>query len=191
MLGCRLSSEVERPGDQASAGPPADLFDTGEQTVDELYCAYAPLLRHIAISKFDVPRTDAEGLVHDVFATYLATRLRVFNVRAYLIAAVCQASKRYRHRRRGEESLGEIDAWACEISDAEIEAVTARMTLAAMLARLSPRCREILCRRYLKDESTEFIADGMQIRPANVLYVLHGCRKRARQMYEELTTVRR
>lgn len=167
------------------AALPAEVFGD----IDHVYHSYAPLLRHIAMRKFSIPSADAEALVHDVFATYIATQSRVFNVRSYLIAAVCQAAKRYRHHRRGEEPL---DAeMLCEIDDAEIEAITARMTLAATLARLNPRCREILRRRYLQDESTTTIADGMQMTTDNVLYVLHGCRKRAREMYDELTKVRR
>jgi len=165
--------------------PPDPLGD-----LDQVYHSYAPLLRNIAMRKFDIPVGDAEAIVHDVFATFIATQSRVFNVRAYLIAAVCQASKRYRHHRRGEEPLTGAEM-SCEMDDAEIEAVAARMTLAATLERLNPRCREILRRRYLQDESTEVIADGMRMKPDNVLYVLHGCRKRAREMYDELTKVRR
>src|SRR6266850_4198601 len=77
---------------------PAEVFGD----IDYVYHSYAPLLRNIAMRKFSIPSADAEALVHDVFATYIATQSRVFNTRSYLIAAVCQAAKRYRHHRRGD-----------------------------------------------------------------------------------------
>lgn len=136
-----------------------------------------------------VPSADAEALVHDVFATYIATQSRVFDTRAYLIAAICQAARRYHHRRRGEAPFD--DTTPCDSDDAEIEAIMERLTLRATLARLKPRCQEILRRRYLQDESTTTIADEMQMTTDNVNYVLHGCRKEARAVYEELARVRR
>src|SRR5207244_7418873 len=52
--------------------------------------------------------------------------------------------------------------------ESEIEGITARMTFAATLARLNARCREILRRRYLQDESTTTIADGMRMTTAHL-----------------------
>src|SRR5689334_7855765 len=126
---------------------PSVMPATASGDIDQVYQSYAPLLRHIAMRKFAIPGADAEGLVHDVFATYIATQSRVFDTRAYLIAAICRAAKRYRHHRRGEAPLDDGAATLCEIDDTEIETIMARLTLAATLARLKPRCREILRRR--------------------------------------------
>src|ERR1051325_7336126 len=100
----------------AAHAPTAPVVPKGpSDDVDHVYQTYAPLLRHLAMRKFAIPSQDAEGLVHDVFATYIATQSRVFDTRAYLIAAICQAAKRYRHHRRGEAPLDEEVATLCEI----------------------------------------------------------------------------
>jgi RNA polymerase sigma factor (sigma-70 family) len=168
-----------------------ELPTQGHYDFDAVYREYAPLLRHIAWRRCSVPLADAEAIVHEVFATYIAAQSRVSNLRAYLISGIYQAANRYRHHRRGEEPLTDEVKSTCEIDDAEIDMITARLALTAALARLRPRCREILRRRYLQDEDTRTIASEMQISTDNVAYVLHGCRKRLRETYDELTRVQR
>src|SRR5437588_10186366 len=70
-----------------------------------MYATYVPLLRRIAVRKFGIPRSDAEALVHDVFATYLANPTNVRNVHTYLIGAICNASRQYRRRDATERAL--------------------------------------------------------------------------------------
>jgi len=48
----------------------ADVRPPGH--IDGIYREFAPLMRRIASRKFGIPNADAEALVHDVFATYLA-----------------------------------------------------------------------------------------------------------------------
>ena len=48
------------PGE--SQGAPASF--------EEAYLRFAPLLRKIAAKKYGIPLSEAEPLVHDVFATY-------------------------------------------------------------------------------------------------------------------------
>jgi RNA polymerase sigma factor (sigma-70 family) len=154
-----------------------------------VYYDVAPLLRYLAIQRCAVPPEDAEGLVHDVFATYLRMRDRVRgDARTYLVAAIYRASRRYWHRRRGEEALTD-DVAAERACGATDDAVALRLALASMLARLSPRCREAFRRYYLEEEPTEAIASAMKTSPGNVRYILHGCRKRARSIFEQITRV--
>ena len=154
-----------------------------------VYQDVAPLLRYLAVHRCSVPPDDAEALVHDVFATYLRTRERVRGeARTYLVAAIYRASRRYWHHRRGEEPLSAhaAEETACEATD---DAVALRLALASMLSQLSPRCREAFRRYYLDDEPTESIAAAMKTSPGNIRYILHGCRKRARSIFEQITRV--
>ena len=57
-----------------------------ETRFDDVYDAYRPLLRKIAMGKFHVPRADVDTLVHDVFTTYLAHQDRVRELHPYLIS---------------------------------------------------------------------------------------------------------
>src|ERR1051326_8662981 len=72
---------------------------------ESIYAAYVPLLRRIAIFKFRVPRCDADALVHDVFATYLANPANVRDLHPYLIGAICNASRQYLRRDASERAL--------------------------------------------------------------------------------------
>ena len=178
-----------------------DVYRSGRETVPNVvaraappefrvvYHDVAPLLRYLAVNRCFVPRDDAEALVHDVFATYLRTRERVRgDARTYLVSAIYRASRRYWHHRRGEEPL--TDAIADEVPCADVsDAVALRLALASMLSQLPPRCREAFRRYYMEEEPTEAIAAAMNTSPGNVRYILHGCRKRARDIFQQITRV--
>ena len=70
-----------------------------------LYQTNRRLLLGIATHKFWVPSDDAEALVHDVFLTLIRRWHLVRDVHAWLIGAVCHAS---RHYWRNEEDAGGI-----------------------------------------------------------------------------------
>jgi len=170
----------------------AALNPGASATLPEFRAVYhdvAPLLRYLATHRCSVPPDDAEALVHDVFATYLRMRERVRGeVRPYLVGAIYRASRRYWHHRRGEEPLTTDAAQEipCEAVD---DAVALRLALASMLSQLTPRCREAFRRYYLDEEPTDAIAVAMKTSPGNVRYILHGCRKRARSIFERITRV--
>lgn len=162
-------------------------------TTGDIYRDHAPFLRRVAIRKFGVPPTDADGLVHDVFINYLATvRVVRGDLRGYLIGAICNASRNYWRSRRCEERV------FSERDDVEDEAVTEdtfdglalNLVVASTLARLGSRCREALRRYYLDGEDTPTIAAALNTSAHNVNYLMHVCRKRAREVYEEITRPR-
>src|SRR6059058_4919129 len=82
-----------------------DAPDSAALQFEAIYTAYAPLLRKVAVRKFGIPRGDAEALVHDVFATYLANPANVRNLRPYLIGAICNAARQYLRRDAAEREL--------------------------------------------------------------------------------------
>jgi RNA polymerase sigma factor (sigma-70 family) len=163
-------------------------FDDGSRSPDTIYLRYAPILRRIASRKYDVPAADVDSLVHDVFATYLTNPSSVSDVRAYLIGGICNAARDYWRERRHEVPLCGADG--VSLDDQIFEGLAERLTVAATVARLRSRCREVLRRYYFEGESKEAIADAISTTPRNVLYLLFVCRGRARKIYETLTQVR-
>jgi DNA-directed RNA polymerase specialized sigma24 family protein len=153
-----------------------------------LYLQYAPVLRRIACRKYDIPVMDVDALVHDVFATYLTNPGVVRDARAYLVGGICNASREYWRERRREVALPDDEEPV--VPQTLLEGLSARLTVAATVARLRSRCRELLRRRYFEDEATDVIAAAIDTTPRNVLYLLHICRGRARKIYETLTRVR-
>lgn len=62
-----------------------------------------------------------------------------------------------------------------------------RQLLARVFARIGSRCRELLCRYYLKGQSTVAIAGDLDSTPGSVSVNLHKCRKRAVEAYRTIT----
>ena len=165
---------------------PARLSVTAPEAI---YLEHAALMRHVAVRKFGIPTDDAEALVHDVFIKLLVTPRQINrDLRQYLIAAICNACRNYWRSRKSEERVlaAATDEENCGYQDL-LAGLSTNMLVARTLARLGPRCREILKRYYLDGEASAVVADAMNTTKSNVNYLMHVCRKRARAIYEELT----
>jgi RNA polymerase sigma factor (sigma-70 family) len=157
---------------------------------DTIYDDHAPLLRAIARRRFNVPEVDVDGLVHDVFASFLTSAPRVRDFRPYLVGGICNASRNYWRRRKRDDSLFvEIDENAICGEDLQ-HSMSRTLALNAALSRIGDRCRDVLQRYYLENESTETIAEAIGTSPGNVLYILHTCRKRARAFMDPINSPR-
>jgi len=175
------------PTPAASASGKPDRTDP--RAIDDIYLQHASLLRRVAIRKFSVPPADAENLVHDVFIDYLvSTRIVRGDLRSYLVGAICNASRNYWRSRRSEGRVFADDqASGADVLSEDIFTGLARnLIVASTLARLGARCREALRRYYLDGEDTGTVAAAMNTSPSNVNYMMHVCRKRAREVYETM-----
>jgi len=63
-----------------------------------------------------------------------------------------------------------------------------RISLGLTLGKLGGKCSETLRRYYLREESVDAIAAHLETTPAYVWQLLSSCRKRARQIYSNITT---
>lgn len=158
-----------------------------EHSIDAVYLDHVLLLRRVAIRKFNVPPADAEALVHDVFIDYLShTRQVRRDLRAYLVGAICNASRNYWRSRRSEDRVfASEDAAESDVPVGNdlFEGLVSRFVIASVLAKLGSRCREVLRRYYLDEEETPQIAAAIETTCGNVNYLMHVCRKRARDAY--------
>ena len=175
-----------------SAGANAVIARNGDENAapsefESIYSSYAPLLRRIAVFKFGVPRADADALVHDVFATYLANPANVRDLHRYLIGAICNASRQYLRRDASERALFcDTDACGATPGDEMVEGVIRTLVINSTLSRLGPSCRETLRRFYLTGESAPAIAESRSTSANYILRLLHYCRKKAREIYTTL-----
>jgi len=134
--------------------------------------------------------------VHDVFAAYIANPGAVrSDLRAYLIASICNASRNYWRSKEMHERFfvpgGDEPAEHSGVPDNSFfEGLSLHLLMGATLARLGGRCRDVLRRFYLEGESAGAIAAALETTSGNVHYILHVCRKKARCVYDELTRVR-
>jgi RNA polymerase sigma factor (sigma-70 family) len=156
--------------------------------VEALYVEHERLLRSIAQFRFDVPPGDAEGLVHDIFASYLERQPDADDIKAYLVGSIHHACRHYWRKRKHEAPLLTEHEWRWRPDEpARMERWALRLSLGATLARLGGKCSETLRRYYLRDESVEAIARTLGTSPAYVWQLLSSCRKRARQIYTSIT----
>jgi len=154
---------------------------------DDLYTRHAPLLRYIAMRKFCVPYEDVDALVHDVFATYLASPTAVRSPRPYLIGAICNAARHYWRERKNEEAaLSNVDVALPPENELIVDVLGRKLLVAATLSRIGSKCRDLLRRYYLDGESSAAIASSRQTTRDYVLFLLHRCRKNARTVVRSL-----
>jgi len=174
--------------------PVMPIIPAEDGNVGDAYVNHALVLRRLAIRKFHVPACDVDALVHDVFINYLNTahRSRPVDLRAYLISAICNASRNYWRRKRCEERIfspDDLSDSGSEIAALGIDTfreVADTLAVASILARLETRCRDVLKRYYLEEEDTSSIAEAIRTTCTNVNYLMHVCRKRARAAYESI-----
>jgi RNA polymerase sigma factor (sigma-70 family) len=182
---------MQEPRSEAKRGAPepGNLGGSGARAMfEEVYLRFAPRLRRVAMAKFGIAPDDAEGLVQDVFATYFMHAASVEQVERYLIGGICNASRKHLQR------TGTADALFCDddpcqatAGDVMLRQLERKQLLSKVFARIGSRCRELLCRYYVRGESTATIAGELDSTPGSVAVTMHKCRKRAVDAYRALT----
>lgn len=177
----RLMDAGRTAARQPSSGP---SVDAGAH-FDLLYTTYTPILRKIAIRKFGIPPKDADDLVQDVFASYLANRTNVRDFHPYLIGAICNASRQYRRRDDASPFSPRPEHRECGATpDGELlDGVIRNLVIRTTLSRLGESCRDTLERFYLLGETTGAIAERRQKTANYICRLLNYCRNRARSIY--------
>jgi RNA polymerase sigma factor (sigma-70 family) len=162
------------------------------QTLEVLYREHAPLLRANARRRFQIPEEDIGALVHDVFTSFLERQPQADDVRAFLLGAINNACKHYWRQRQHETPLlPEHEDTPDSSTEEELEQWALVLSLGATLARLGTKCRETLRRYYLREEKPEAIATHLDTTIAYIFQLLSTCRKRAREIFRDLTEPRR
>jgi RNA polymerase sigma factor (sigma-70 family) len=174
-------------GDVGASGPVTASSAVAAAHFDEVYATYAPILRGIAVRKFAIPRVEADDLVQDVFASYLANRSRVRDYEPYLIGAICNAARQYRRRDDASPFSPRPEHRECGQTgrDEVIDGVIRNLVIRTTLARLGRSCRETLERFYLRGETAVVIAEQRQTTANYIWRLLNYCRNRARSIYSE------
>ncbi len=165
---------------------------THADTVEQLYTQYRTLLMSVACRKFRVPEGDAENLLQEVFVSFLQTGTNIENVRAWLVAAICNASRHYwRTQGRAEQLPDNFVEHSDPGSHALPERFAMEMTVRQALRYLQPRCRETLWLHYFEGRSAADVARELQTTARYAEKLIHNCLKRVREIYLNITAVTR
>ena len=175
----------------APARKPATPATTGDE-VEALYLKHRTLLLFVACRKFRVPECDAESLIQEVFLSFLQTDTKIDNVRAWLVAAMCNASRHYWRSQGRTESLPEdFDDRSDPSSVGLAETFATSMTVRQAMRYLQPRCRETLRLHYFEGRSSGEVARELETTTRYAEKLIHNCLKRVREIYTNITAVNR
>ena len=175
---------------QARQGEPAPPPSTAADDVEALYIEHRTLLLFVACRKFRIPDTDAENLIQDVFLSFLQTGTKIENVRAWLVAAMCNASRHYWRAQSRTESLPEdFNEHSDPVSHGLADEFAKKLTLRQALDYLQPRCRETLWLHYFEGRSAADVARELETTNRYAEKLIHNCLKRVREIYLSITAV--
>jgi len=121
-----------------------------------VYTDTYPVLSALATRRFRVPPEDVQGVIHEVFVSYMRHERTIRDSRAWLVGAICKASRKYWHK--GER------AEAADVSDRADphplhDVVTARLDVLLAFRQLGARCREVIRLRFFEGFSAEELAN--------------------------------
>jgi RNA polymerase sigma factor (sigma-70 family) len=174
------------------AGEPAAPPSTAADDVEKLYIEHRTLLLFVACRKFRIPDTDAENLIQDVFLSFLQTATKIDNVRAWLVAAMCNASRHYWRAQARTESLPEdFNEHSDPHSHGLADEFAKKLTLRQALEYLQPRCRETLWLHYFEGRSASDVARELETTNRYAEKLIHNCLKRVREIYMSITAVKK
>jgi RNA polymerase sigma factor (sigma-70 family) len=158
--------------------------------VEALYIEHRNLLLYVACRKFRIPDCDAENLIQEVFLSFLQTGTKIDNIRAWLVAAMCNASRHYWRAQGRVESLpdnfnDQSDPGTHGLADQ----FAMKMTVRQALDYLQPRCRETLWLHYFEGRSAGDVARELETTNRYAEKLIHNCLKRVREIYMSITAV--
>jgi RNA polymerase sigma factor (sigma-70 family) len=173
----------------ASANSPAS---TAADDVETLYIQHRSLLLYVACRKFRIPDSDAENLIQEVFLSFLQTGTKIDNVRAWLVAAMCNASRHYWRAQGRTESLpDDFNDHSDPGSHGLADQFAMKMTVRQAIEYLQPRCRETLWLHYFEGRSAADVARELETTNRYAEKLIHNCLKRVREIYMSITAVNR
>lgn len=183
-------SRVEKNSASRPAGETAPPPSHAADDVATLYVEHRTLLLYVACRKFRIPDCDAENLIQEVFLSFLQTATKIENVRAWLVAAMCNASRHYWRAQGRVEALPEDFNDHCDPgSHGLADQFAMRMTVRQALEYLQPRCRETLWLHYFEGRSAGDVARELETTNRYAEKLIHNCLKRVREIYMNITGV--
>lgn len=189
--GRKASKSQPRPEPPAPATPPAPASPAADD-VETLYIEHRTLLLYVACRKFRIPDSDAENLIQEVFLSFLQTGTKIENIRAWLVAAMCNASRHYWRAQGRTESLPDNFADTSDPNTHGLEQRFAmRITVRQALDYLQPRCRETLWLHYFEGRSAADVARELETTNRYAEKLIHNCLKRVREIYLNITGVKK
>jgi len=178
--------------ESAKSAPAAPAEAPADVDVGVMYVEYRMLLLSVGCKKFRIPECEAENLIQEVFLSYLQAGTKIENAKAWLVAAMCNASRHYWRAQGRTESLPDDYGERCDpmsngVADREVQ----KLTVHQALEYLQPRCRQTLYLHYFEGRSAGDVAREMDTTNRYAEKLIHNCLKRVREIYLTITGMKR
>jgi RNA polymerase sigma factor (sigma-70 family) len=186
------SAAADSAGEESSAPVNLPPIEPPQEDIGELYVRHWTLLMHIGSRKFRIPETESESLIQEVFMSFMTTTTTIANVKAWLVAAMCNASRHYwRVQARTESLPDDFDDHTDPMTEDAAEGIAMIITMQQALDYLQPRCRETLKLHYYEGLSANEVARAQDTTSRYAEKLIHNCLKRVREIYFSITAVKR
>lgn len=149
--------------------------------IERLYEDHYDLLLSLAMSRFGLAATEAEGVLHDVFLSLLIRVNEVRDIRAWLVGAVCNACRSYRR------TASRFVALPAERSPvwSHTDRLDAQLVAGQALTALDERSATILRLRFLDGYTVQEIASRLSTTPKYADKLLRKALVLAQGVFEE------
>jgi len=164
----------------------ATALDERTDAFGAVYADNYQLLVSTAIKHYHISELDAESLAHEVFLAYFLKASEIENSRAWLISALCNATKyflrtRARHVPLAEESGEIVDPSLEDFHDALPNSMVAREAFGCV----SAKCQIALRLRYLEGYSVPEVATELNTSAKYAQKLIGKCLRQARNRYQK------
>lgn len=164
----------------AAGSSTTPLVDRGID-FDAVYDEHMPLMIGIAVDRFRITETDAQALAHEIFLAYFLKAEEIRDVRAWLIGAICNASRQFVKKRAHDVELPPNFANRPDPRQHNAaESLPDQLTAKEAFACVTPRCQLALRLRYLEGYSIPEIAAELKTSPKYAQNLVSRCLQMAR-----------
>ncbi len=142
------------------------------------------LLVGTAIGRFHIAEVDAQGLAHEVFLAFFLKADEILNSRAWLVSAICNASKNYLRRRARLVPLSEDFGEAGDPRQARAaEALPDQMVAREAFSCVTAKCQIALRLRYLEGYTIPEVAAELNTTARYAAKLVSRCLRQAQDRY--------
>lgn len=157
-----------------------------DSDIGDLYTAYFEYLVGLSMRKYDVPRDEAETLVHDVFVNFMRTNSEVENPLAYLTIGTFRASAEYWRKRRREETDEDPSRGDTCPRSASESAMVRKLTVNAAVRLLRERCQKTLSLYYVEGCTAKEVASRVGTSRRYAEKLIRNCLGKLRGLYRTM-----
>jgi RNA polymerase sigma factor (sigma-70 family) len=142
------------------------------------------LLIGTAVDRYHISEIDAESLAHEVFLAYFLKAGEILDSRAWLISAICNASKSLLRARARlvslpEEFEEEVDPRHARDGESLPDQIAGREAFCCVTAK----CQIALRLRFLEGYSIPEVATELNTSPKYATKLVRRCLKQAKERY--------